>query len=318
MWQRTFRSRKLKPTCGRLKAMLPELTLGCLLKVNTYLCVKLRTVTCLHWDKQIGDRGTFLNKEKKYKPRCHRSSSSWTASLQYILNIRESQNKDPPPIQPTTHIHIHKYTSIYIVWRMVTCTRGDPTHCSKCGSFSLMTAQLVNDSSSVGHLAACITWNKESREACKQRPQWEIHIYRQRYISQTSVSAVSDILANKMTFTMSSGWCLSDVLHQFCAGTFTSCWLVSSLASVLWDYHWVTTCVKHFSYFICFIINQCFCGTKVDQFIVKKGAKKCINWTFSYRALDLLEPLLKCIESENCGQLYEITCSFCSCYVCSP
>lgn len=201
---------------------------------------------------------------------------------------------------------------------MVTCTRGDPTHCSKCGSFSLMTAQLVNDSSSVGHLAACITWNKESREACKQRPQWEIHIYRQRYISQTSVSAVSDILANKMTFTMSSGWCLSDVLHQFCAGTFTSCWLVSSLASVLWDYHWVTTCVKHFSYFICFIINQCFCGTKVDQFIVKKGAKKCINWTFSYRALDLLEPLLKCIESENCGQLYEITCSVCSCYVCSP
>lgn len=38
-----------------------------------------------------------------------------------------------------------------------------PTHCSNCGSLSLMTAQLVRDSSSVGHRAACMNWN-ESRE----------------------------------------------------------------------------------------------------------------------------------------------------------
>lgn len=37
--------------------MVPELTLGCVFKVNTYLWVKLRTVTCLHWDDELRGRG---------------------------------------------------------------------------------------------------------------------------------------------------------------------------------------------------------------------------------------------------------------------
>lgn len=137
---------------------------------------------------------------------------------------------------------------------MVTCTRGNPTHCSNCGSLSLMTAQLVSDSSSVGHLAACITWNKESRETCKQQPQWGIHLYRQQYISAKHQYQLS---LTYWQIKWLSPLAVSDVylMHQFCAGTFMSCWLV---ASVLWDCHWITTCVQHFSYFICFIINISF------------------------------------------------------------
>lgn len=137
---------------------------------------------------------------------------------------------------------------------MVTCTRGNPTHCSNCGSLSLMTAQLVSDSSSVGHLAACITWNKESRETCKQQPRWGIHLYRQQYISANHQYQLS---LTYWQIKWLSPLAVSDVylMHQFCAGTFMSCWLV---ASVLWDCHWITTCVQHFSYFICFIINLFF------------------------------------------------------------
>lgn len=70
---------------------------------------------------------------------------------------------------------MHRKTTLTVAWCTVTWTRGNPTHCSNCGSFSLMTAQLLNDSSSVGHRAACIIW-KEIKE--KYELQFGINIYR--------------------------------------------------------------------------------------------------------------------------------------------
>lgn len=42
------------------------------------------------------------------------------------------------------------------------------THCPDCRSFSLTTAQLVSDSSSVGHRAACIVWMEEKDRGGKE------------------------------------------------------------------------------------------------------------------------------------------------------
>lgn len=88
--------------------MVPELTLGWVFKVNTYLWAKLRTVTCLQWGEQTEESSRM------------------------------------------THTHTH-------CSMMQSCT-----HCSNCGSFSLMTAQLVSDSSSVGHRPACIIWKRRA------------------------------------------------------------------------------------------------------------------------------------------------------------
>lgn len=54
----------------------------------------------------------------------------------------------------------------------VACIRSSPTHSPSCWSFSLMTAQLVSDSSSVGHRAVCIICT-ESRE--EDANSWSIH-----------------------------------------------------------------------------------------------------------------------------------------------
>lgn len=45
------------------------------------------------------------------------------------------------------------------------------THCPDCRSFSLTTAQLVSDSSSVGHRAACMVCEEEDgeKEQCLKR-----------------------------------------------------------------------------------------------------------------------------------------------------
>lgn len=115
--------------------MAPVLTPGCVFRVNTYLWVKLRTVTCLRWDEKTEERQMLLIFHQRRR-----------RLMSFIpVNIRR-------------------------------CSRRTPTHCSNCGSFSLMTAQLVSDSSSVGHRVVCIIWEEiKGEKGTSGASQWNSH-----------------------------------------------------------------------------------------------------------------------------------------------
>lgn len=73
------------------------------------------------------------------------------------------------------------------------------TYCPDCRSFSLTTAQFVNDSSSVGHRAACIVWDRH-----KEVNEWyggvrRLFNYKLKITMSTQLTSMTQS-KNKMTF----------------------------------------------------------------------------------------------------------------------